>query len=162
MTSKFYMFAFYISLVACVTYVSSYSDDYNTVFTLYGPVRGRRQSVTSHNTSVTLDTFLGVPYAKPPVGNLRWARPQFPSPWNEERWKAIFVLLINSNKISCFLTPWWNCKMDIICVIHGPYAASFSYGGSLLKAKESPKCDPSFLIRACVKLMEADFHNSKS
>lgn len=31
------------------------------------------------------DVFLGIPYAQPPVGNLRWRTPQPVTPWNEIR-----------------------------------------------------------------------------
>ena len=46
------------------------------VFTFSGPVRGTV-------TSAGLREFLGIPYATPPVGNLRW-RPPLPS----ARWFA--------------------------------------------------------------------------
>ena len=39
----------------------------------YGPVVGRRQ----HG----VDLFGGIPYAAPPVGNLRWAPPEPAAPW---------------------------------------------------------------------------------
>jgi para-nitrobenzyl esterase len=42
-----------------------------------GPLRG------THTDGV--DAFLGVPYAAPPVGELRWAPPAPPAPWTEER-----------------------------------------------------------------------------
>ena len=42
-----------------------------------GPVRG------AHTDGV--DAFLGVPYAAPPVGELRWAPPAPPAQWTEER-----------------------------------------------------------------------------
>lgn len=45
-----------------------------TVSTQYGPVQG------SMNGSVY--EFLGIPFAKPPVGNLRWKAPEVPNNWN--------------------------------------------------------------------------------
>lgn len=46
--------------------------------TNYGTVRG----IPSANPAYT--TFLGVPFAKPPVGELRFAHPQEPEPWQGE------------------------------------------------------------------------------
>src|SRR5271154_64327 len=50
----------------------------NTIFgpvvnTIYGPVKG---TLTAGVTE-----FLGVRYAAPPTGNLRWTPPQPPAPW---------------------------------------------------------------------------------
>ena len=42
-----------------------------------GPVRGMAQDEVS--------AFLGIPFAAPPVGPLRWAPPQPVEPWNEIR-----------------------------------------------------------------------------
>lgn len=47
-----------------------------TVQTTYGPVCG----VTS-TTATGVNEWLGIPYAAPPVGNLRWRPPQPPTPW---------------------------------------------------------------------------------
>jgi len=48
-----------------------------TVTTTSGPVCG---------ISVNSDTeWLGIPYAQPPVGALRWASPQAPTPWSTTR-----------------------------------------------------------------------------
>lgn len=44
--------------------------------TKYGEVRG----VPSRSAGVSM--FCGVPYAKPPVGGLRWKAPQKPEPWS--------------------------------------------------------------------------------
>src|SRR6516165_4548428 len=42
-----------------------------------GPLKGLETSAT--------DAFLGIPYAKPPVGNLRWMPPQ-----PHGKWKGVF------------------------------------------------------------------------
>ena len=44
--------------------------------TKYGEVEG----VPSRLTGVSM--FCGIPYAKPPVGQLRWRAPQAPAPWS--------------------------------------------------------------------------------
>ncbi|MEU5219977.1 carboxylesterase family protein [Streptomyces sp. NPDC020807] len=47
-----------------------------TVTTTRGPVRGERRADGSLR-------FLGIPYAQPPVGDLRFAAPVAPEPWTE-------------------------------------------------------------------------------
>lgn len=49
------------------------------VNTMYGPLQGVYGN--DQNTII----FRGVPYAKPPVGNLRWRAPQKPETWKEVR-----------------------------------------------------------------------------
>lgn len=46
-----------------------------TVQTMEGPVVG--------TVTATIATFLGIPYAEPPVGELRWRPPQPRAPWTE-------------------------------------------------------------------------------
>lgn len=50
-----------------------------TASTVSGPVRG----IPGGNPACTV--FKGIPYARPPVGALRWKAPQDPEPWTEER-----------------------------------------------------------------------------
>ncbi|MBQ9328484.1 MAG: carboxylesterase family protein [Solobacterium sp.] len=50
-----------------------------TVTTTYGPVQG------VYNSDQSVEVFAGIPYAKPPVGELRWKEPQYPDPWDEVR-----------------------------------------------------------------------------
>jgi para-nitrobenzyl esterase len=47
-----------------------------TVATTYGPVCG-----IASTTANGVNEWLGIPYAAPPVGNLRWQSPQPPTPW---------------------------------------------------------------------------------
>ncbi|MEV6774119.1 carboxylesterase family protein [Nocardia sp. NPDC051030] len=57
---------------------SKQSDDTSTaptVTTTHGPIRGERRA--------TGTAFLGIPYAQPPVGDLRFAAPSPPTPWKE-------------------------------------------------------------------------------
>ena len=48
-----------------------------------GQVRGSLVKV--ENTEVGVHTFLGIPFAKPPVGPLRFAPPEAPEPWSGVR-----------------------------------------------------------------------------
>uniref|UniRef100_A0A8C2N418 Carboxylic ester hydrolase n=1 Tax=Cricetulus griseus TaxID=10029 RepID=A0A8C2N418_CRIGR len=48
-----------------------------------GQVRG--SLVRVKNTEVDVHTFLGIPFAKPPVGPLRFAPPESPEPWSGVR-----------------------------------------------------------------------------
>ncbi|XP_039358081.1 acetylcholinesterase-like [Mauremys reevesii] len=58
---------------------SSGSDDDGTVvLTTSGPVRGKRLPAGSG----TVTAFLGIPYAKPPVGALRFQKPLPHQPWS--------------------------------------------------------------------------------
>jgi len=51
--------------------------------TKYGPVEGFRLVLKGRKGAApdSYNIFLGIPYAKPPVGELRFQRPQPPTPW---------------------------------------------------------------------------------
>ncbi|XP_056384350.1 fatty acyl-CoA hydrolase precursor, medium chain-like [Hyla sarda] len=53
------------------------------VTTKYGQLRG--VTVPVKETTRAIDAFFGVPFAKPPVGSLRFAKPELPEPWNSVR-----------------------------------------------------------------------------
>ena len=54
---------------------------YRNVNTKYGPVQGVLQQRTERLQPVA--TYLGIPFATPPVGNLRFMPPVTVSPWKE-------------------------------------------------------------------------------
>ncbi|MVU75750.1 carboxylesterase family protein [Nocardia sp. ET3-3] len=68
-----------LALTAACSSGKSGSDETHpdTVSTAYGPVRGERR-----DTGIA---FLGIPFAQPPVGDLRFAAPEPPVPWVETR-----------------------------------------------------------------------------
>ncbi|XP_032891786.1 uncharacterized protein LOC116982609 isoform X2 [Amblyraja radiata] len=53
------------------------------VVTSYGPLEGKRVSVRGTDTPVY--SYLGIPFAKPPVGPLRFSRPELPEGWTGTR-----------------------------------------------------------------------------
>src|SRR5262245_33130816 len=61
------------ALLASVA-VSAAAPEFPTVTTDTGPIRGRATD--------GMEVFLGIPYAAPPVGDLRWHPPQEPARWN--------------------------------------------------------------------------------
>jgi juvenile-hormone esterase len=70
-----------ISLHICFTLesVSTYAPKSPIVYTKYGPAIGLTEVSRSKREFMS---FRGIPYAKPPVGELRFAAPEPPEPWN--------------------------------------------------------------------------------
>jgi len=58
---------------------STYSSEL-IVRTTHGPVQGQYSPSSS-----SVREFLGIPYAAPPTGNLRFMPPKAPSPWTSPR-----------------------------------------------------------------------------
>ncbi|XP_069073073.1 fatty acyl-CoA hydrolase precursor, medium chain-like isoform X1 [Pleurodeles waltl] len=53
------------------------------ITTKYGQVQGTKHGVKG--TDRTVNAFLGIPFAKPPIGALRFSPPEPPEPWNDVR-----------------------------------------------------------------------------
>ena len=64
-------------IIFSVIYLSQlcHSELSTEVQTEYGPIRG--------TAAGSVAQFLSIPYAKPPLRDLRWTRPQPPEPWTE-------------------------------------------------------------------------------
>ena len=136
-----------IFLVSITTVISSTI----TVTTINGPLIGKeitlQYDIPNRNVPVKLNRFLGIPYAKPPVGKLRFRRPipligrSWPGVLNATTWPNNCVqkeLLIdfyqnkNFTEDCLFLNVWspnvnTAQKLPVLVWIHG---GSFYYGGS--------------------------------
>ncbi|XP_053305784.1 fatty acyl-CoA hydrolase precursor, medium chain-like [Spea bombifrons] len=75
--------AIFLCCLTLDSFVTGQEDAQPTVTTKYGTLQGKRVSVKETTQEVT--AFLGVPFAKPPVGELRFAPPQPPQAWSNVR-----------------------------------------------------------------------------
>nr|CAD7261329.1 unnamed protein product [Timema shepardi] len=66
--------------LTCLLFSHSVSAQYVSVNIQQGTLRGNTTSTVS---GTTYYTFRGIPYAKPPVGDLRFTAPQTADPWTE-------------------------------------------------------------------------------
>src|SRR5258707_11577773 len=71
------LFVALLSLFSLTIFAAAAAADPSIVRTANGLVKGIVTSTTRQ--------FLGIPYAAPPVGNLRWKAPQPPASWSKIR-----------------------------------------------------------------------------
>ncbi|KAM8947588.1 fatty acyl-CoA hydrolase precursor, medium chain-like isoform 2-T2 [Pelodytes ibericus] len=144
--------------------VTGKEDAQPLVATKYGKLLGK--TVAVKGTDRKVHTFLGIPFAKPPVGQLRFSRPEPPVPWSnirdatndppaclqdEERFRGIFTYLgavceVPSMSEDCLhlniYTPAdrkKGSKLPVMVFIHGGallLGAANMYDGSALSAYE--------------------------
>src|SRR4051812_3930327 len=76
-TRLFLAAAFACALAAVAAATGAAAPAAPVVATDSGPLRGVR--------TPAMEEFLGIPYAAPPVGDLRWRPPQAPAPWSGVR-----------------------------------------------------------------------------
>ena len=50
------------------------------ISTLYGKIAGKKTNINVKELSPVIE-HLGIPYARPPVGKMRWKKPVDPRPW---------------------------------------------------------------------------------
>ncbi|XP_065517702.1 fatty acyl-CoA hydrolase precursor, medium chain-like [Lathamus discolor] len=81
--------------------------------TKYGTVRGYQFKVDTAEKSV--NAFLGIPFAKPPVGLLRFSEPQPPEPWKGVRDATSYPPMCLQNKEGQFFSDYiTNRKEKVI------------------------------------------------
>lgn len=69
-----------VVLLALVCWIGLAAATGPLIQTAFGPVQG--------TTANGVDSFRGIPFAKPPLGQLRWAPPQPTDPWAPNVWDA--------------------------------------------------------------------------
>ncbi|KAG8155623.1 hypothetical protein JTE90_020432 [Oedothorax gibbosus] len=74
-----------VLLACCVFSILGQEDERPVVQTKYGKIRGR---VRVHSTGAKVNEFLGVPYAAPPVGDLRFKKTVKPENFTEDIFEA--------------------------------------------------------------------------
>ncbi|XP_029422322.1 pyrethroid hydrolase Ces2e-like [Nannospalax galili] len=104
-----------------------------------GQVKGSLIHV--NGTKVGVHTFLGIPFAKPPLGPLRFASPEPPEPWSGVRdgtsYPAIFHMLVTNYSLSGF--GFSISCLKVMVWIHGGalvVGMASMYDGSRLAATE--------------------------
>jgi len=128
--------------------------------TEYGPVRGQTIQVHLDDSSVLVTSFWGIPYAAPPVGDLRFEPPRKAEPWNGEFVADTLPDLCMQNPAGLlFLThPFWtkyseNCltlnivkplvatgNLPVLVWFHGggyTGGGSIQYPGHFLAARDT-------------------------
>jgi para-nitrobenzyl esterase len=113
-------------------------------------------------------TFLGIPYAAPPVGELRWKPPVAPAKWSGVRSATEFgarcmqgaiyddmVFRDAGNSEDCLTLNVWTAaqspgaKLPVMVWIHG--------GGFMAGASSEPRQDGQFLARRGVVLVSMNY-----
>lgn len=96
---KYLIFLFFS--ISCICYTSSLIP---IVYTKYGYIRGVQ-------TDKTLQ-YLGIPYASPPVGALRWVPPHSPLPWKPDVYNATIVMPGCPQKYCTEYLPNTSCPVE--------------------------------------------------
>ncbi|XP_032925822.1 fatty acyl-CoA hydrolase precursor, medium chain-like isoform X1 [Catharus ustulatus] len=87
------------ALLACILFVGGtalVAAEQPEAETKYGRVRGYQFNVDTAERTVNI--FLGLPFAKPPVGSLRFSEPQPPEPWEGVRDATSYPPMCLQNK----------------------------------------------------------------
>jgi len=93
-----------VSYLITIELCSVISDgDKVKVTTTYGTIQGNVRHFEDINRTIkAVDKFLGIPYAAPPVGDLRFKPPQQPQPWKPAIYNASFFRNV------CIQDPEYN------------------------------------------------------
>lgn len=115
----------YVALFAAIAYsrVAHFDD---------GPVMGVVKTIAGKD----VQAYYGVPFAEPPIGELRWARPQRPKPWKSPKLAALSMSMCSQIDIGGLHLGEEDCLyLDVAAPIHrkskGPLPVMvWIYGGA--------------------------------
>ena len=110
---------------------------------LSGPIVGKRGGARGGGEVGAVTAYLGIPFARAPIGDLRWAPPQPPAPWSAPRaatrfgaacvqtlapqgrsvWTTEFMTQSKANEDCLFLNVWTGArrggKQPVLVFYHG-------------------------------------------
>jgi para-nitrobenzyl esterase len=142
-----------ILFAACAVAVHA-AEKTAPVPTEYGPVQGLVEN--------GLSVFRGVPFAAPPIGDLRWRAPQPPQKWDQPRAAEKFALdpfqgngtQPGVGEDCLYLNIWSPAKSpkDHVPVLVWIYGGGFSFGSTA-----TPVHDGEFLARKGVVLVSINY-----
>ncbi|GIY55981.1 acetylcholinesterase-1 [Caerostris darwini] len=93
----------FVTLILDILTTSSCQDTQGRIInTRSGPIQG----TTSYVLQKPVQTFLGIPYAKPPIGDLRFSKPEPKEPWAETFMATSMAPACIQNAIYPF--PWYD------------------------------------------------------
>jgi para-nitrobenzyl esterase len=126
-----------------------------TATTTSGPVRG---TTTTGDAPDDVVVFRGIPYAAPPVGDLRWRAPRPPAPWTTPRDATVFGpsapqpvggmldglvpgMAVGAIDEDCLTLNVWTPAVDagarpVLVWLHG---GAFTIGGSSLESYDGAR-----------------------
>jgi para-nitrobenzyl esterase len=133
--------------------VSQTKTDAPVVRIRYGAIRGA-------SAPAAIESFLGIPFAAPPVGNLRWRPPQDPAAWTNVRDATHYGNACtqrnnsHSSEDCLYLNVWTPAKsyderLPVMVWIHG--------GGFVGGSGSDPKFDGTRLARKGVVIVTINY-----
>src|SRR5215471_4766784 len=128
-----------------------------------GPVTGTANGPVRGLANGSVDEFLGIPYAAPPVGALRWQPPQPAARWSGVRDATRFAPHCPQPA-----TPFGQASTSEDCLFLNVFTPSHQHAGShfpvmvwihggALVTSESNDCDPADLVADGVTVVTIDY-----